>query len=124
MRVALAAQGATFPGAPKRESMRVALALRVDVTFTDVAPQSVTTVDVGPQGFSALLAFGAGIGALAQLSIRVPGGLEPVVGKCRVVGAMKHGGLQRLSFAFEPLDPGSRDRLEQTLFDFLIQRLP
>ena len=122
MRVALAAQGAGFGGAPQRGHMRVALALKVQITFSDGALQSVTTVDVSAEGFSALLAFGAGIGAPAQFSLRVPG-LEPVAGKCKVVSLTKQGALQRLSFAFDALDAASRDRLDLTLFDFLIQRL-
>jgi hypothetical protein len=124
MRVALAAQASAFRGQPQRESMRVAMALKADVTFTDGALQSVTTADVGAQGFSALLAFGAGIGATAHFTIRIPGGLEAIAGKCRVVGTTKQGSLQRLSFAFDNLDAGARDRLELTLFDFLIQRIP
>jgi len=124
MRVAFTAQAATFPGKPQREVTRIALVLKVEITFSGSAPQSLTTVDVSAQGFSALLAFGAGVGAAAQFTMRVPGGDGPIVGKCKVVGHVKQGGLQRFSFAFDGLDAGARDRLEETLFDFLIQRLP
>jgi len=123
MRVALAAQGAGFGGTAQRGHMRIALALKAEITFSDGAPQHVTTMDLSADGFSALLAFGVAVGASAQFSLRLPG-LDAVGGKCKVAGVAKQGALQRLSFAFEPLDAGSRDRLEMTMFDFLIKRMP
>lgn len=123
MRVALAAQGAGFGGTPQRGQMRIALALKVEITFSDGAPQQVTTMDISADGFSALLAFGVAVGASAQFSLRLPG-LDAVVGKCKVAGLAKQGALQRLSFSFDALDAASRSNLELTMFDFLIKRLP
>ena len=123
MSVAFAAQGAAYGGLPRRGNVRVAMALKVEVVFGDRPPQSATTVDVSNEGFSALLAFAAGIGAAARFSIRVAG-MDPIAGACRIVGVLKQGGIQRVSVAVDGLDAPSRERLELAIFDHLIQNLP
>ena len=123
MTVAFAAQASAYGGLPRRGNVRVAMALKVEVVFGGSPPQSATTVDVSNEGFSVLLAFTAGTGALARFSIRVAG-MDPIAGACRIVGVLKQGGLQRVSFAVDGLDAPSRERLELAIFDHLIQNLP
>ena len=123
MKVACAAQASAYGGLPRRADVRVALALKVEVTFGDSPSQSATTVDVSDEGFSTLLAYVAGVGAKARFSIRMVG-TEPIAGACRVVSVTKQGGLQRVSFAVDGLDSPSRERLGFAIFDHLIQKLP
>src|SRR3954466_7166405 len=70
-RVAVAAQAATFGGQPARGEMRAALALRMELTFPERGKETATTVDVSPQGFSALLAFGPGVSVVAPFEMKV-----------------------------------------------------
>jgi hypothetical protein len=123
MRAAFAAQGAGRSGPQRRENIRVALVLKVEIVFAESGVQNATTMDVSTEGFSALLAFAAGTGASARFSIRVPA-MDPVVGTCRIAGVTKHGALQRVSFLFDTVDDAARERLSVAMFDHLIQNLP
>ena len=123
MSIAFAGQASAYAGAPRRTTMRIALALKVEITFGDSPPQVATTVDVSHDGFSALVAFAAGTGAAARFAIRVAG-IEPIAGTCRIASVIKQGALQRVSFAFETIDAAARERLELAIFDYLLKSLP
>src|SRR4051812_43234319 len=72
-RVANAAQAASSRAEPGRSAARVALMLKVDLVFPEHGLESGTTIDVSAQGFAALLAFTAGVGVVAKMTMKLPG---------------------------------------------------
>src|SRR5579862_8873709 len=69
-RVAQAAQAAASSAIPGRADMRAVLMLKVELVFPERGVEQATTVDVSAQGFSALLAFGPGVGVVAKLAMK------------------------------------------------------
>jgi hypothetical protein len=124
LQVAVVAQNAMSGAHSRRKHIRVGLELDVALTFAGAPLREVKTVDIGTQGFSALLADRPAVGASAKFAMKVAGGMEPVVGTCLVVGMHSDNDGTRVSFSYDHLDASARVRLEITLFDYLLRSLP
>jgi hypothetical protein len=57
-------------------------------------------------------------------TLRMPDGMDPVIGRARVISSKKQIGNYRLSFAFEGMSEYDQDRLEMILFDAALSRIP
>ncbi|HEY3448726.1 MAG TPA: hypothetical protein VGK67_20375 [Myxococcales bacterium] len=82
------------------------------------------TIDVGPEGFSALTGEAPGSDRPVAIVLKLPGSTEPVNGDAVCVGAVKGTGNYKCQFKFgEALGPKSRERIEQFVFDDLLDHL-
>jgi hypothetical protein len=117
-------QGLTLtPGQTARQFFRVALAMPLELQLPD-GPLKCITMDVGRGGFSSSLQhLPEGANASFGFSIKLPGGVMPVVGRARVVDYRKQTGNYRVSFAFVDLNESDQDRIERALFDSVLARL-
>ena len=119
----LAAQGlAVPPGASPRRSLRIARACQVDLELPRGRRRCVT-LDLGAGGFSSLLPDVPPAGDRLGFSLRLPGGTEPLVGRCELVEAKRQTGNYRCSFAFLDLDERTLTRLEDRLLDMALEQL-
>ena len=105
-----------------RQSFRVALALPLELTLAE-GPLKCITLDVGRGGFASTLQKMPEGQPTLSFQIKLPGGGDPVTGKCRTVDYRKQTGNFRISFAFVDLDEKFQDRIERALFDSVLARL-
>jgi hypothetical protein len=61
---------------------------------------------------------------LVGYTLRMPDGLDAIIGRARVVASKKQIGNYRLSFSFEGMSEYDQDRLETVLFDAALSRIP
>jgi len=123
-RALTAAQGLTLkPGESARQAFRVAQAMQVELNFASGTVRSLTQ-DLSRGGFSVTIAQNPDPKELVGFSLRMPGGLDPLLGRAKAVSAKKQPGTYRVSFAFEPLSEAEQERLELVMFDAALARLP
>ena len=122
-RALLAAQGMSLePGATPRRSLRVARACQIDLELP-AGRRRCLTQNLGAGGFSALLPEAPSAGERIGFSLRLPGGGEPVIGRCELVEAKRQVGNFRCSFAFVDLGDRTQARLEDQLLDLALEQL-
>ncbi|GEJ57163.1 PilZ domain-containing protein [Anaeromyxobacter diazotrophicus] len=122
-RAFLAAQRMALPaGVLPRHALRVPRALQVDLEFMDGTVRAMT-VDVSAGGFGALLAKPPRVGEELKVSLRVPGGGEPLKAEARVVDVKSQVGTARASFQLGRLEEADAERLETLVFDAVLERL-
>jgi hypothetical protein len=111
------------PGKTARQTLRVSLALPVELELGAHREQA-TTLDLGLGGFAALMA--KPLGVLERLgfilTLRRAGG--SVSGRVRVVSVQRKGRPYRVAFAFEDLSPADVRRLSFEVFDAALATIP
>ena len=108
-------------GRAKRQGIRVAWALQVDLEIGRGRVRAVT-VDISSGGFAVLLGAALPKGSEVPFEIRLPGG-HRVRGTARVINAVENAAHFRASFAFADVPAEDRDQLELFLFDKILDRL-
>ena len=122
-RALLAAQGLALPpGTSPRRSLRVARACQVDLELPK-GRRRCLTLDLGAGGFSSLLAEPPPTGERIGFSLRLPGGAEPLLGRCELLEAKPQAGSYRCAFAFLDLPERTVARLEDQLLDLALEQL-
>lgn len=123
-RALTAAQGMTLkPGESARQAFRVAQAMQVELSFASGIVRAVTQ-DIARGGLSVTIAQNPDPKESVGFSLRMPGGVNPLVGRAKAVSAKKQPGNYRVSFAFEGLSEADQERLEFILFDAALARIP
>jgi hypothetical protein len=123
-RALTAAQGMTLrPGEMARQTFRVAQAMQIELSLNTGIVRAMT-LDISKGGFSVVLTKPPGEKELVGYTLRMPDGMDPVIGRARVMAAKKQIGNYRLSFAFEGMSEYDQDRLEMILFDAALSRIP
>lgn len=120
----VAAQGmAVESGQSARRTFRVAQGLQVELNLSAGSLKAVT-LDLSCGGFSCLMHRPPDEKEEPGFSLKLPGGVEPLVGRVRVVSSTRRIGNARVSFAFKDLPEREVERLETALFDLALERLP
>ncbi|XXF75421.1 PilZ domain-containing protein [Myxococcaceae bacterium GXIMD 01537] len=123
-RALTAAQGMTLQsGESARQAFRVAQAMQIEFNLASGLVRSMT-LDISRGGFSCVLAQAPDAKDAVGYSLRMPGGTDPIIGRARVVSAVKQPGRYRVSFVFEGMSEGDQERLEMALFDAALARIP
>ena len=121
-RAMVAAQRLTLKeGQTPREAMRVARAVQIDLDLARGRIQAVT-LDISRTGFSALLEKAPPPTETPGFTLRIPGIIDPVVGRCKPVDISKLQGHVRAGFAFQNLSERDLDKIEMMLFDSVIEQ--
>ena len=121
-RALLAAQRLNVPpGLTPRRSLRVARALQADLEFDDGTVRALT-LDVSAGGFATRLARPPRPGEEPLVSLRIPGG-EPARARAKVLDAKAEAGTARVSFQLVDAPPDVVERLEQFVFDAVLDQL-
>jgi len=120
----LAAQNLTVePGKTARRSFRVAHSLQLDIQFS-AGDKRVPTLDVSVGGLSTVLPSEPNDKEQPGFSLRMPGGLDPIIGRMRLTSVNKRVGNYRVSYAFVDMPEREAERLESVLFDLVLSRMP
>jgi hypothetical protein len=121
-RALLAAQAlGRQPGQARRQSVRVARALQVELEGGG-RKERLTTFDISMGGFSAPMAGAPQPGAMLTATVRLPG-VEPLVTPVKMVGAAPQAGCVRVSFSFGKLEGPAAEKLELAIFDLVLAQL-
>ncbi len=122
-RAMTAAQGlALLPGQSARRAFRIAQSLQVDLVLS-TGPLRAMTVDLSVGGFSVLMHKPPEESDQPTFTLRLPGNLEPLAGKARVVSVQRKIGTHRVSFALLGLSEKDQERLESAMFDLALDRI-
>ena len=122
-RALTASQGMSLPpGQSARRSFRVAQGLQVDLTFAS-GPVRAMTMDVSVGGFSVMMHKPPVESEEPGFTLRLPGNLEPVVGRARMVSMQRKTGTHRVSFTMQGLTEKDAERLEMALLDLALERI-
>ncbi|MDY7231811.1 PilZ domain-containing protein [Hyalangium rubrum] len=123
-RALTAAQGMTLkPGEMARQTFRVAQAMQIELSLNSGIVRAMT-LDVSRGGFSVVLGKPPGENEQVGYTLRMPDGMDPIIGRARVVASKKQIGNYRLSFSFENMSDHDGERLEGVLFDAALSRIP
>ncbi len=109
------------PGQARRQSLRVARALQVEIAGAG-RTERLTTFDVSAGGFSAPMAAAPPPGELLTATLRLPEG-EQLRAPVRVAGVAPASGHVRVSFAFGPMPGADSERLERAILDMVLAQL-
>ena len=121
-RALVAAQRLTLkPGETPRQALRVAKALQIDLDLAAGRVRAMT-LDLSIGGFSALVGRPPAAGVPVGFSLRMPGGGEPLAGRCRLIDAQNRPGNSRIACAFEGLTPEAQERIELVVFDAVVEQ--
>ena len=122
-RALTAAQGMSLPpGQSARRSFRVAQGLQVDLSLSTGQVRAMT-LDVSVGGFSVMMHKPPGESEELGFTLRLPGNLEPVTGRAKMVSAQRKIGTHRVSFSMQGLTEKDGERLEMALFDLALERI-
>ncbi len=120
-RALIAAQRLTLkPGETPRHALRVARALQVDLE-TPVSHVRATTIDLGVDGFSVLLAK-APPNEEQTANLRIPGG-DSIVTTVLPGEVKQQPGTVRVSWTFKELADADEQRLEMLVMDTALSQL-
>ncbi len=120
----VAAQGLLVEdGKSARRHFRVAQGLQVDVDFASGRLRLISQ-DLSCGGFSVLTKELSNPKELPGFTLKLPGGAEPLVGRVRVISSVSRPGSVRIGFAFEGMAEAQLKRLELTLIDMVLSRMP
>jgi hypothetical protein len=123
-RALTAAQGLTLkPGESARQTFRVAQAMQVELSFASGSVRAVTQ-DISRGGLSVTIAQNPDPKELVGFTLKMPGGVDPILGRAKAVSAKKQPGNYRVSFAFETMSEADQERLELVMFDSALARIP
>jgi len=110
-----------LPGQTPRQALRVSRALQVDLDLPGGRIRAMTQ-NISAGGFGALLGQLPNESEAIGFTLKQPGSTEPIVGRCRVRDIQKRQGNHLVSFVFEELAVESRERIEMTLFDAVMEQ--
>ncbi|PTL83202.1 PilZ domain-containing protein [Vitiosangium sp. GDMCC 1.1324] len=122
-RALTAAQGMSLPPSQSaRRTFRIAQGLQVDLSFA-TGPIRAMTLDVSVGGFSVMMHKPPVESEEPGFTLRLPGNLEPVKGRVKMVSVQRKIGTHRVSFAIQGLSDKDAERLETALFDLALERI-
>lgn len=122
-RAMTAAQGMSLQaGQSARRTFRIAQGMQVDLAFSEGALRAMT-LDVSVGGFSVIMHKPPIESEQPGFTLRLPGNLEPVVGRAKVVSVQRKIGTHRVAFAILALPEKDQERLETAMFDMALERL-
>jgi len=110
-----------LPGQTPRQALRVTRALQVDLELATGRVRAMTQ-NISTGGFGALLGQMPKENESIGFSMKQPGSPEPIVGRCRVRDIQQRTGSSLVSFMFEELPEESRERIEMTIFDTVMEQ--
>lgn len=123
-RALTAAQGMTLkPGEMARQTFRVAQAMQIELSL-NAGIMRAMTLDVSKGGFSVVLGKPPGENEMVGFTLRMPDGMDPIIGRAKLVASRKQIGNYRLSFTFLGMSDYDQERLETVLFDAALARIP
>jgi hypothetical protein len=123
-RALTAAQGMTLrPGEMARQTFRVAQAMQIELSLNAGIVRAMT-LDISKGGFSVVLGKPPGDNEQVGFTLKMPDGMDPIIGRAKVVASRKQIGNYRLSFAFQGMSDYDQERLESVLFDAALARIP
>lgn len=123
-RALTAAQGLTLkPGESARQTFRVAQAMQIELGFASGSVRAMT-LDISRGGFSTLLAQPPDAKELVGFTLKMPGGVDPILGRAKLASSKRQPGNFRVSFTFEAMSEADQERLEMVLFDAALARIP
>ncbi|MBS2021657.1 MAG: PilZ domain-containing protein [Deltaproteobacteria bacterium] len=109
-------------GETARQALRVARALQLDLEI-DGNRQRAMTLDLSMTGFSTMLGKGPEGNAPIPVTLRLPGGVDPLDCKAKMQGIKRQGGSWRVSFTFDKLSESDTERLGMVVFDTALEQL-
>jgi hypothetical protein len=109
------------PGQTPRQALRVSKALQIELELPSGRVR-VITQNISTGGFGALVGQLPPSSESIGFSLKQPGAVEPIVGRCRVREAQAKVGSSLVSFVFEDLTENARDRIEMTIFDAVMEQ--
>jgi len=122
VRAMLVAQDlARQPGQSRRQTLRVARALQVDLEGRG-RKDRLTTYDISLGGFCVPMTEAPTPDEALTATIRLPGG-DPLVLPVTVVGMRAQAGSMRISFSFDKLGVAAAERLEIAIIDMVLLQL-
>lgn len=125
-RLMLVAQQMNHGGKTLRSALRIAQLIKVDVELGGPGPQRTSTMDLASGGFAALLPANLPVGRVVRFTLHLPalagGGVQPVSGLGKVASCRPHGGLFRVSLAFDEISPDAREQIDITIIDYVLKR--
>ena len=125
-RIVMISQQLAHSGQTLRSTLRMAKMLKVEVRPDGGEPIKSSTIDLSAGGFAILLSSGLAVSRKGDFTLHLPkmvgGGTEPLSGRCQVASSRSQTGLFRVSFKFEPLQPGAQERLDVALIDAVLER--
>ena len=110
-----------LPGQTPRQALRVTRALQIDLDLAGGRVRAMTQ-NISTGGFGALLGQTPKENEAIGFTLKQPGGTEPIVGRCRVRDIQTRAGNHLVSFMFEDLPEESRERIEMTIFDTVMEQ--
>src|SRR5450432_3052660 len=110
-----------LPGQTPRQALRVTRALQIDLDLTGGRVRAMTQ-NISSGGFGALLGHLPKESESIGFTMKQPGSTEPIVGRCRVRDIQTRTGTHLVSFVFEDLAEESRERIEMTIFDTVMEQ--
>jgi hypothetical protein len=109
------------PGAKGRQALRVARALKVELTLAGVYSEA-TTVDLGVGGFAVMLPTPARVGQQADVRLELEPG-NAVSARVRVVSMQRKGKPYRVAFRIEGLSAEDKERIGVAVFEAALARI-
>ncbi len=127
-RLLLVAQNMTQQGPTLRSALRIAQAIKVELDYGGGSVERSMTIDLAEGGFAVLGTRSVRPGQVVHFVLHLPplrsAGDEPLSGSARVASARPHGGLARVSYAFQDLSPSGREHLAMVIIDAVLARFP
>jgi len=111
------------PGKVARQSFRVAHSLQHDIQFAK-GDVRVPTLDVCVGGLSTVVPQEPNEKEQPGFSLRLPGGVDPIIGRLKLMSVNKRLGNYRVSYSFVDMPEREAERLESVLFDLVLSRFP
>ncbi|MFZ5470561.1 MAG: PilZ domain-containing protein [Myxococcota bacterium] len=117
------AQGLVLkPGEKAREHFRVAQLMQIELSLAREMVKCATQ-DVSLGGCSVTMAKPPEENEVVGFTLKLPGGVDPLVGRAQTVSIKRGAGNARVSLSFQGLSEADRERLEMVLFDLALARL-
>jgi hypothetical protein len=105
-----------------RRALRMARALQVELDLPTGRVMALTQ-DISTGGLSALVGQAPPVGAMLSFRLKLGRGIEPIAGRARVVAAIPMQGSVRMAIAFETIEQGARDHIEDLVLDAICVEL-
>jgi hypothetical protein len=122
-RAMVAAQGQTLKeGENPRKILRVARAVQIDLDLSTGRVRALT-MELAREWFSALIEKAPPPTEAVGFTLRLPGGLDMVVGRCKLMDITKRTGSVCARFAFKDMSERDLERVEGLVFDSVVQQL-
>ncbi len=122
-RAMVSAQGYKLKeGEDPRKILKVARAVQIDLDLSTGRVRALTT-ELCREWFSALIEKPPPPTESVGFSLKVPGGSEPLVGRCKLLDVQKRQGAVCARFAFQELSAPSLEKIEMLLFDSVVEQL-